>query len=246
MNTYSAYLILVMAYFTGGGSLIAFAAFLYRGSFNIVPLGLDESRALLFDAGLSVLFFIQHSLMVRRQFRRSLERLIPEAYYSAFYAIVSGIVLLMVIVFWQGSDRMLKAFPGLSGCIFRSMFLASLAGFAWSARALEFIDPFGVRRIINLLHGRKPEQIPFIVKGPYRWVRHPLYFFTLLMIWSCPNLSMDRLLFNFLWTIWIFVGALLEEQDLIADFGDRYIEYQRRVPMLIPNKIPARHFENYQ
>ena len=242
MNAYSAYLILGMAYFIGGVSLIAFAAFLYSGSFNIMPLGLNESGALVFDAGLSVLFFIQHSFMVRRPFRRSLERLIPEAYYSAFYAIVSGIVLLIVMVFWQRSDRMFATFQGLSGWTFRLMFPASLAGFAWGARALTFFDPFGVRQIINLLHGRNPGKIPFIVKGPYRWVRHPLYFFTLLMIWSCPNLTMDRLLFNFLWTIWIFVGAFLEEQDLIADFGVSYVEYQRRVPMLIPYKIPANHF----
>ena len=245
MGTYGAYLILSISYLAGGGSLIAFAAFLYIGSFNIMPLGLDESSALLFDAGLSVLFFIQHSCMIRRPFRRSMERFIPEEYYSAFYAIVSGIVLLTVIVFWQGSDRTFAAFHGISHWIFRSMFLVSLVGFVWGTRALKFFDPFGIRQIINFLRGRKPGQVPFTVRGPYRWVRHPLYFFTLLMIWSCPDLMMDRLLFNVMWTIWIFVGALLEEQDLIADFGVSYIEYQRRVPMLIPYKIPARHFDNF-
>jgi hypothetical protein len=35
MNAYSAYLILGTAYFIGGGSLIAFAAFLYSSSSNI-------------------------------------------------------------------------------------------------------------------------------------------------------------------------------------------------------------------
>jgi protein-S-isoprenylcysteine O-methyltransferase Ste14 len=244
MSTFGAYLILSVSYFIGGGSLIAFGAFLYIGSFNIVPLGLDESSALLFDAGLSVLFFIQHSCMVRKPFRRSLERFIPEEYYSAFYTIVSGIVLLTVIVFWQGSDRTFVAFHGISGGIFRSMFLLSLVGFAWGTRALKFFDPFGIRQIINFLRGLKSGQAPFTVRGPYRWVRHPLYFFTLLMIWSCTDLTMDRLLFDVLWTIWIFFGALLEERDLIADFGDIYIEYQRRVPMLIPYKIPAGHFDN--
>ncbi len=244
MSTYAAYLILSISYFIGGGSLIAFTAFLYIGSFGIMPLGMDESSALLFDAGISVIFFIQHSCMIRRPFRRRMERFIPEEYYSAFYAIVSGIVLLTVIGFWQGSDRMFAAFHGISRWVFRFMFLASLAGFAWGTRALKFFDPFGIRQIINYLRGRKPGYAPFIVRGPYRWVRHPLYFFTLLMIWSCPDLTMDRLLFNVLWTIWIFVGALLEEQDLIADFGDSYIGYQRRVPMLIPYKLPAGRFDN--
>ena len=33
-----------------------------------------------------------------------------------------------------------------------------------------------------------------VVRGPYRWVRHPLYLTTLLMIWSYPDLTADRLL----------------------------------------------------
>jgi protein-S-isoprenylcysteine O-methyltransferase Ste14 len=68
-------------------------------------------------------------------------------------------------------------------------------------------------------------------------VRHPLYFFVLLMIWSYPTLTADRALFNVLWTVWIFTGSVLEERDLVAEFGDRYREYQRNVPMLIPNRI---------
>ena len=61
----------------------------------------------------------------------------------------------------------------------------------------------------------------------------------LLMIWSYPVLTMDRLLFNVLWTIWIVIGSVLEERDLSADFGDAYREYQRKVPMLLPTRIPA-------
>jgi protein-S-isoprenylcysteine O-methyltransferase Ste14 len=78
-----------------------------------------------------------------------------------------------------------------------------------------------------------------VVQGAYRWVRHPLYLVVLLMIWSYPVLTVDRLLFNLLWTIWIVVGAVLEERDLVADFGDDYREYQRKVPMLVPTRIPS-------
>jgi protein-S-isoprenylcysteine O-methyltransferase Ste14 len=80
--------------------------------------------------------------------------------------------------------------------------------------------------------------MPFTVRGPYRWVRHPLYFFCLLMIWSCPDLSLDRLLHNVLWTAWIVVGSVLEERDLVASFGEEYSNYKREVPMLIPWRIP--------
>jgi protein-S-isoprenylcysteine O-methyltransferase Ste14 len=61
------------------------------------------------------------------------------------------------------------------------------------------------------------------------------------MIWSCPDLTADRLLFNLLWTAWIVVGTLLEERDLVAQFGEEYRVYQTEAPMLIPSSIrPAR------
>ncbi len=77
----------------------------------------------------------------------------------------------------------------------------------------------------------------FVVKGPYRWVRHPLYLFMILMIWACPDLTADRLLFNGLWTVWIVIGSILEERDLMLEFGDVYREYQQRVPMFIPRRL---------
>jgi protein-S-isoprenylcysteine O-methyltransferase Ste14 len=76
--------------------------------------------------------------------------------------------------------------------------------------------------------------MPLAVRGPYRWVRHPLYFFTLLLIWAHPDLSVTRLLFNVSWTAWVAVGTRLEEQDLAAEFGEAYGKYQQEVPMSFP------------
>jgi hypothetical protein len=79
----------------------------------------------------------------------------------------------------------------------------------------------------------------FVVRGPYRWVRHPWYAAVSAVVWSCPGLTADRLLFNVLWTGWICLGAMLEEADLVAEFGDTYETYRRRVAMLIPSRRPA-------
>ena len=58
------------------------------------------------------------------------------------------------------------------------------------------------------------------------------------MIWCYPDLTADRLLFNVLWSAWIVAGTLMEERDLAVTLGDRYREYQSRVPMLIPWRVP--------
>jgi protein-S-isoprenylcysteine O-methyltransferase Ste14 len=70
-------------------------------------------------------------------------------------------------------------------------------------------------------------------------VRHPLYFFVIVAIWACPALSLDRILLGVLCTFWIAAGAMLEERDMVAQFGDAYRAYQRKVPMLLPWRLPS-------
>jgi protein-S-isoprenylcysteine O-methyltransferase Ste14 len=118
--------------------------------------------------------------------------------------------------------------------LLRVIFILPVVGFIWGVKALGFFDPFGISGILHYQHNKKPRPIAFTVKGPYNWVRHPLYLFMLIMIWSCPNLTMDRLLFNILWSAWIYIGTVLEERDLVEQFGDAYREYQKKVSMLFP------------
>ena len=94
MNKYAAYIMTGLARIWGGMSLLAFVIFLFVGSLNLFDMHLDESGVLWFDAGLSLLFFIQHSVMVRKRFRRWLARFIPEDYARATYAIASGIAVI--------------------------------------------------------------------------------------------------------------------------------------------------------
>ncbi len=234
MSKCAAYIMIGLARILVGISLLVFIIYLFVGSLNLLDMHLSESGLLLFDAGLSLLFFIQHSGMIRKPFRRWLAGFIPEEYVGAIYAIASGIVLLLVILLWQASSQTVITPSGLLRWALRAVFFLCLLGFYWGVKALRFFDPLGLRPILNRLRGRNPMPMPITVAGPYRWVRHPLYLFMILMIWSCPDVTTDRLLFNLLWTAWIVVGSYFEENDLIAEFGDAYREYQKRVPMLVP------------
>jgi len=241
MSKYAAYTMIGLARILGGISLLAFIIFLLVGSLNLLDMHLDERGVLWFDAGLSLLFFIQHSGMIRKPFHRWLARFIPEEYAGAIYTIASGIVLLLLILLWQTSAQTIMTPSGIFRWSLRAVSFFSLLGFYWGVKALRFFDPFGLRPILNRLRGRNPMSMPFTVAGPYRWVRHPLYLFMILMIWSYPDLTADRLLFNLLWTIWIVIGSCFEESDLVVEFGDAYREYQKRVPMLVPlSKWPKR------
>jgi len=234
----TAYVILCLAVLFGGGSLVVFMVFLLAGSPELVSLNLRAHELLWWDTGLCIAFFIQHSGMVRKSVRQRLARFLPAEYEGAVYAIASGIALLVLMVLWQKSAPTLTVPRGVFRWLSYIAYLLSFAGFIWGARALGVFDPYGLRPILGRLRGTKPRRMLFVIKGPYRWVRHPLYLFMIFMIWSCPDLTGDRLLFNGLWTVWIVIGAILEERDLALEFGDVYREYQRRVPMFFPRRFP--------
>jgi protein-S-isoprenylcysteine O-methyltransferase Ste14 len=221
--------------------MLFWMVFLFHGSLNLVNLGLGEIAGLGLNAFLSLAFFIQHSIMLRRSFRRWLAKFIRAEYHGALFTIASGVILLILVVFWQKSAHVLATPHGIVRWLMRVVFILAILGFYWGFRALGSFDAFGLDPILNNLRGKAPPPMPFIVRGPYRWVRHPLYFFSLLLIWSGPDLSLDRLLYNVLWSTWIIVGSVLEERDLVAAFGESYRDYQSKVPMLIPWRIrPAR------
>ena len=241
-SKFTSYVMLILTYLVGVVSLLVWMVFLFHGSLNLVSLGLGEIAGLGLNAFLSLAFFIQHSMMLRRSFRRWLAKFIRTEYHGALFTIASGVVLLILVVFWQKSAYVLAAPQGIIRWMMRAVFILAILGFYWGFRALGSFDGFGVSPILNNLRGKDPPSMPFIVRGPYRWVRHPLYFFCLLLIWSCPNLSLDRMLYNVLWSTWILVGSVLEERDLVADFRQSYRDYQRKVPMLIPWRIRPADF----
>ena len=230
--------------------LIALAAVLGAGSIGLfawdarptfVPLKWPPAAALAWDAFLSLLFFVQHSGMVRRPFRARLAKVIPARYDGAFYAIVSGLTLTLVLVLWQRVDIPVFRLDGTSRSIAKALSGLVVALLAVSGYAVRrTIDFLGVRPIRAHWRGEPPRFTPFMVEGPYRWVRHPLYACILGLLWIRPEMMADDLVLSILWSAWMVVGTVLEERDLVADFGDVYREYQRRVPMLVPWRGPAR------
>jgi protein-S-isoprenylcysteine O-methyltransferase Ste14 len=78
------------------------------------------------------------------------------------------------------------------------------------------------------------EPAQMVTGGLYRWVRHPLYTAGLAFIWLTPIMTSNLLALNIGLTLYLVVGAVYEERKLVREFGETYIDYQHRTPMIIP------------
>ncbi len=226
---------IVLAQAIGTASLLAFGAFLVGPPIGIVRLQLPPFAVLVWDGCLCILFFLQHSIMIRPSARARLEQAIPNHYFGAVYTIASGIPLLLLVLLWQESGNLIYDQPSVMRWIVRSLAFLALTGVFWSVIALRSFDSFGIRKIKEKFGVVAPRSMAISSKGPYGYSRHPIYLCAIVLFWTNPSLSIERILFNTLFTIWIVVATRLEERDLVNEFGQDYRDYQKKVPMLVPS-----------
>lgn len=217
---------------------IMFGIFLITGSYTIIDLGLSIRNALLIDALLSIIYFLQHSIVIRKEFKKWLGKFMSDVFHNAFYGITSIITLMLVLIFWQKTPAVIARAEGIVFLLICASFCFCVAGLLWGILSLRSFDALGVKPLMFYISNKQERPQQVVAKGPYRWVRHPLYFFLIILIWSYPVLTPDRLLFNVMWSIWIVIGTYLEDRDLHREFGIQYSTYSSQVPMLIPYRIP--------
>jgi protein-S-isoprenylcysteine O-methyltransferase Ste14 len=75
---------------------------------------------------------------------------------------------------------------------------------------------------------------PLATGGVYALTRHPLYLFSLMVLWFMPTMTAGMLGFTLASTLYFGLGSLLEEQKLAREFGQAYHEYRQRVAWMIP------------
>ena len=143
MNRFAAYWVIALSTGLGGGSLLLFGAFLIVGPFSVIRFDASEGQVLIWNGFLSILFFIQHSGMIRAAFRTWLALAIPRHYHPAIYAIVSGIVLTFVVLLWQTSQTVIFRIQSPLQVLPRVISLLAIAGFIWGVQALGTFDAFG-------------------------------------------------------------------------------------------------------
>jgi protein-S-isoprenylcysteine O-methyltransferase Ste14 len=110
----------------------------------------------------------------------------------------------------------------------------------FSSFLIDHFELFGLRQVARCLQGQSAEAARFRERSLYRKVRHPLMLGFLIAFWATPVMSTGHIFFAAMSTGYILVGIQIEERSLVAEHGESYRDYQRRVPMLLPlGKRPA-------
>ena len=227
---------------------VFFGTYLYAIGFVgnlIVPKSLDSApvaplgTALLIDLGLLGLFAVQHSVMARRGFKRALTRVVHPAAERSTYVLASSVALILLFWLWSPLGGTVWHVEHPAG---RVALYAAFA-FGWllvlvTTFLINHFDLFGLRQVWLHLRGREYRPLRFTTPGPYRMVRHPLYLGWLFAFWATPTMTVTHLFFAAVTTAYILVAIQLEERDLV-DAHPEYVDYRRRVPMILP--VPRKH-----
>jgi len=234
--------------------LVCYAVFLgvflygigFIGGF-LTPTMLDGAagrpmiEALAIDLGLLAAFAIQHSGMARPAFKRWWTRVIPEAAERSTYVLVSSLALVALFVHWQPIGGVVWTAPeGAGRASVIGLYLFGWLLLLYTTFLIDHFDLFGLAQVWRRLAGKNYRPPQFRTPSLYRLVRHPLYIGWLVIFWAAPTMTVAHLVFAVMTTAYILIAIQLEERDLVAAFGNDYVEYRRRTPMLVPRLRASR------
>jgi hypothetical protein len=144
-------------------------------------------------------------------------------------------VLMLLPILWlmvRSPGPTLWAWQGLGAWLANGLALAAVFGFMKSLNYYDTQEFLGLRQWKSRTR-RVEDQEGFHLSPFHRYVRHPWYFFGLVLIWT-RDMNAAMLLSGAMMTVYFIIGSRLEEKKLVVYHGDVYRRYMERVPGLIP------------
>lgn len=198
-------------------------------------LGSPSAAAGVINFALIALFGVQHSVMARPGFKAVWTRIVPAPIERSVYCLASALALAVLYTFWQPilTPVWIIESPALRSVVW------GLFGLGWvivftSTWLINHFELFGLAQVWRHWRGTEPRSPRLTTPLFYRAVRHPLYSGFLLAFWAAPTMTLGHMLLAAGMTVYVVIAIRYEERDLVGVFGTSYLDYQRRVGMLVP------------
>jgi protein-S-isoprenylcysteine O-methyltransferase Ste14 len=182
-----------------------------------------------------------HSVLAGQGVKQAIRHRFGERSYYGLYRLgynVLATLTLAPILLWIyfGASQVVCTASSSLVPIFLAIQTVGLVGLVISLLQIDLGRFMGLSQLRAFLTGQPLPlaEEPLQTGGVYSLVRHPLYLFSLLVLWPMSTMTDTVLAFNLLASLYFLCGSLLEEQRLVVAFGQPYLEYKRRVPWLIP------------
>ena len=180
-----------------------------------------------------LLFGLFHSVLAANWWKRLVQQRLGAQYkyYPFSYSVFAAVTLIAILVYQVSlQSQLLYVAPGWVKLLLCLPLVAGLYTMGLMIRKY-FFSLSGISVFYT-----KQASAELELGGLNRYMRHPLYSGTLLTIWSLFFISpsIKNVLACLVLTLYTVWGARLEEKKLVAQFGEKYIAYKKRVPMLLP------------
>jgi methanethiol S-methyltransferase len=181
-----------------------------------------------------IAFAAIHSLTASLPFKRLVVRVLgyrADRFYLPVYSLVAVLTILpLVYQLYKNPGRVLYKIPSpVRWLMVGGQLIASIIA---SKAFLDAPQRFKIRSQLSVPQTHEAGSLN--IRGIYRWVRDPFLLSGLVTIWLTPIMTVNLFIIYLLTTIYLFLGSLHWERRLVAQFGDEYREYQKRVYRIIP------------
>ncbi len=193
------------------------------------------------------LFGLIHSFLASPRFKN---KLVKEAgTYIAFYRLIYNLISIfffyLMYELLPHPDFTIYDLPTPWDLIILIPQFASIAGIIWTLRYFSSMEFLGINQAVRWFKGEYKtddldERLTLRIEGPYKFSRHPLYFFTILFLLFRPVMDIFYLTFFLCIVAYFYAGSFFEEKKLIETFGEEYAEYKKSVPRIFPLKFSDR------
>ncbi|MFM1904992.1 MAG: hypothetical protein RLZZ440_2892 [Planctomycetota bacterium] len=189
-------------------------------------------------------FALLHSFLLSTGGRAVLARLAPAGLgrdlSSTTYVAIASAQTLLLFAAWSPSGIIWWQAKGTALIVLSALYVASwlLLGKAMMDAGLGL--QAGWLGWLAVFRGTKPVYPPMPESGLFRIVRQPIYVAFALTVWTVPTWTPDQLAVAVTLTAYCVAGPLLKEARFAGRHGDRFAQYQARVPYWFPWPRPGR------